>query len=273
MNSSQDNGKLYTCKLCGQIFTKASSLSRHKAYSCKNNPNKKSRYNKEKQNASTALIPVSLSNISHDTSLKSEVDQLKTELNKLKNKLERTPNCFNIEKINIYITDPIDFIDVFTKRLGSRQKAIDYIKSKVNHKVEGDVSLFCDIYLNGDLDTWPISCYDKKHLLYMFAQPNQEPMNDPGGQLIYKHFRNAYANTLLRISNEELMKTFKYTPGTEEYETQRDILMDDFDLNLFQKKAQDLYLLSHESFVKKLAVKCAMLEKSQEMKLSLNCSH
>lgn len=212
-----------------------------------------------------------ISNTPKNKSILKKLDKLQVEFDQLKQSLieKAKPNCFNIDKIQIFITDPIDFVDVFTERLGCRQKAIDYIKSKVNHKIEGDVSLFCDIYLNGDLDTWPISCLDKKNLLYRVAQPNQEAINDPGGLIIYKHFRNAYANTLLRLSNEELAKTFKYIPGTDEYELQRDILMDEFDLNLFQKKAQDLYLLSYEPFVKKLTVKCNMLEKSLKSLIEL----
>lgn len=220
---------------------------------------------------STAIIATPLDNqllmkiLDNQMNQMKSHDALQTQISQLKSSFEKTkPNYFNIEKIQIFMTDPVDFVDVLTKRWGSRQKAVDYIRARVHQKLEGDVELFCNIYLSGDTDTWPISCVDKKNLTFRIAQPNQEPINDPGGIQIHRNFRNAYANTLLRLSNAELEKTFKYVPGSEEYEMQRDILMDEFDLNLFQEKAQDLYQAKYEPFVKKLTIKFKMLEKSLE---------
>ena len=166
---------------------------------------------------------------------------------------------FNIQKITMFMTDNIDFVDILTKRLGSRKHAIAYIKSKINQKIEGDVSLFCDIYLYGEPDTWPISCVDKKNKIFKIAQSDERVINDPGGMQIHKNFRNAYCNTLLRLSNEELQKT-REMEGTLSYKSQLDDLMDVFDLRVFQDKAQSLYLTSCETFIRKLTVHFKRIE-------------
>jgi len=174
-------------------------------------------------------------------------------------------NVFNIEKIQIYMTDSIDFIEVLTKRFGNRKQAVDYIRSKIHKKVEGDVDVFCEIYLHGEPDTWPISCPDKKNHVFRIAQPNAEVINDPGGVQIYKMFKNIYSNTLLRLNNSAIYDTLNKLPGTPEYEESRDNLLDSFELGLIQAKAHELCKAPCDPFVKKLAVKFKSLEKSYEL--------
>lgn len=289
----------YSCP-CGSLFTTKTAFYRHRNHSCKNNPNRTRRNKKEMittpqdiarqhvrkllqdnqttlSNPSESIIspvrePLTLSDnlllkiLQNQEQNNKKQEALQAEIIQLKNSLEKKTHqtIFNIDKIQIFITDPIDFVEVLTKRWGSKQKAVNYIKSKINQKVEGDVDLFCNIYMSGEPDTWPISLPDKKNLAYKIAQPNNEVINDPGGIQIHKSFRNAYSNTLLRLSNEELAKTFKYAPDTLEYEAQCDILMDEFDLSLFQDKAQALYAALCEPFVKKLTVRFRILEKSIE---------
>lgn len=174
-------------------------------------------------------------------------------------------NVFNIDKIQIYLTDPVDFVEVLTKRMGSRKQAIDYIRSQVHKKVEGDVDLFCEIYLNGPPDTWPIRCPDKKNRVFRIAKPDSSVINDPGGVQIYKMFKNEYSNTLLRLTNSMIFETLKQIPGTDEFETSRDILLDSFELGVIQNKAHDLCKASCDPFIKKLSVKFNSLEKSYEL--------
>ena len=78
-------------------------------------------------------------------------------------------NYFNIEKLQVFVTEPVDFVDILTVRFGGRQKAIDFVRSKVNKKMEGDIDMFCEIYLHGDPDTWSIACLDKKNHVYRIA--------------------------------------------------------------------------------------------------------
>lgn len=182
------------------------------------------------------------------------------------NKSVYNSNTFNIEKIQIYITDNnVDFVDVMTKRMGSRKQAVDYIKSKIRQKIDGDVELFCDIYLNGTPDTWSISCPDAKHKVFRIAQPDSKVINDPGGVQIHKNFRNIYSNTLLRLNNRAIFDTISKIPGTPEYEQSRDELLDSFELGMIQEKAQELCKAPSDPFIKKLAVKFKSLEKSYEL--------
>lgn len=186
-------------------------------------------------------------------------------LQKLDQNQKTLTNVFNIDKIQIYITDAIDFVEVLTKRFGNRKQAVDYIRSKVHKKVEGDVDVFCDIYLHGAPDTWPISCPDKKNHVFRIAQPNSQVINDPGGVQIYKMFRNIYSNTLLRLNNSAIYDTLNQVPGTPEYEASRDTLLDSFELGIIQDKAYELCRSPCDPFVKKLAVKFKSLEKSYEL--------
>lgn len=189
-------------------------------------------------------------------------------LDNIGSKIDNQPintNVFNIEKIQIYVTDSIDFVEVLTKRFGSRKKAIDHIRSKIHRNIEGDVELFCEIYLNGTPDTWPISCPDQKNKVFRIAQPDSKTINDPGGVEIHKRFRNIYANTLLRLSNSAIHETLSKIPGTPEYEESRDNLLDSYELGKIQEKAHDLCKAPTDPFIKKLAVKFKSLERSHEL--------
>ena len=157
---------------------------------------------------------------------------------------------FNIEKIQIFLTDQIDFVEVLTKRYGSREKAINHIKNRIHEKQEGDVALFCDIYLNGEPDTWPINCLDWGKHTYKIAQANNKPINDPDGLLIYKNFRVAYANNLLSFNTTELSNAFKHAPEDYGYKNHKDFV---FTLRLLQDKADSLYSNNTcDIFIKKL---------------------
>lgn len=195
-----------------------------------------------------------------------DIDNIQKAPTNVYNMIKKAPtNVFNIEKIQIYMTDSIDFIEVLTKRFGNRKQAVDYIRSKIHKKVEGDVDVFCEIYLHGEPDTWPISCPDKKNHVFRIAQPNAEVINDPGGVQIYKMFKNIYSNTLLRLNNSAIYDTLNKIPGTPEYEESRDNLLDSFELGLIQAKAHELCKAPCDPFVKKLAVKFKSLEKSYEL--------
>lgn len=195
-----------------------------------------------------------------------KLDKLNQIEDKMDKRITRTPtNVFNIDKIQIYMTDSIDFIEVLTKRMGSRKQAVDFIRSKIHQKVEGDVDVFCEIYLHGEPDTWPISCPDKKNHVFRIAQPDSKVINDPGGVQIYRMFKNVYSNTLLRLNNSMIYETLTKLPGTPEYEASRDQLLDSFELGLIQDKAHALCKAPCDQFIKKLSVKFKSLEKSYEL--------
>lgn len=185
---------------------------------------------------------------------------------KIEDKLEKKPNNFNIDKIQIFLTDPVDFVDVLEKRFGNRKQAIDFVQSKVNKKIDGDVDLFCEIYLHGDPETWSVSCPDKKNHIYQIIKPNNGGIiTDPGGVELHKIFRSNYTNTLLRLSNTYIKETTTLEPGTVEYEKKRDELLDVFDLGSIQEKVCSLCVASYNPFIKKLSVKFRVLEKSYEL--------
>lgn len=294
--------KVLKCIPCGIVFKHHSAYSRHKHRSCKFNPNRIPRSPRKKRNSSNLQdaqdhIIVDKQKLSNDRQMSSEIQTLESEnkmieeivvkttqnvVNELKESFKQQvdtiqslikrlenksqPNVFNIEKIQIYVTDKaVDFVEVLTKRFGSRKRAIDYIRSKVNKKVEGDVDVFCDIYLHGAPDTWPISCIDKKNHVFRIAQPDSKVISDPGGVQIYDFFKNAYSNTLLRLNNAAIYETLNLIPGTAEYEASRDNLLDSFELGVIQAKAHDLCKASCDPFVKKLAIKLKSLEKSHEL--------
>ena len=195
--------------------------------------------------------------------------ELGNKIEKIVSKLDKNhkpqTNYFNIEKIQIFMTDPIDFVEVLTKRLGSRKLAIEFIKSKIHKKLEGDVDMFCAIYLHGEPDTWPISCLDKKNHVYRIAQKDSTVISDPGGLVIHKSFRNNYSNTLLRLNNSYIFETLSKEPGTEEFEKSRDELLDTFDLSAMQDKALSLTEAACDPFTKKLSIKLKTLEKAFEL--------
>lgn len=176
------------------------------------------------------------------------------------------PQYINIDKIQIYLTEPVDFVDVLEKRMGDRKKAIDFVRSKVNKKTEGDVDLFCEIYLHGEPDTWSVACPDKKNHIYHILKPNNEGIiSDPGGSELYKIFRSNYTNTLLTLSNTYIKETLSLNIDSKEYEKARDELLDVFDLGSIQEKVCMLSTAPCNPFIKKLSVKFKMLEKSFEL--------
>lgn len=189
---------------------------------------------------------------------------------KIETSLEKkgTPqyNNFNIDKVQIYLTDPVDFVDVLEKRFGDRKRAIDFVRSKVNKKTEGDVDLFCEIYLHGAPDTWSVSCPDKKNHIYHILKPNNGGIiSDPGGIELHKIFRSNYTNTLLKLSNAYINETIKLDTNSKDYEKARDELLDVFDLGTIQEKVCELCTGSYNPFIRKLSVKFKVLEKSYEL--------
>jgi len=279
----------HVCKYCAVTFASKSTLSRHSNHSCRLNPIRTLRSDKRKtvphSDINTTInqlseIPI-IKNIQKDNlsqtfikvmetpqkdSIIDILERMEKRLHNIENNHKTTtPNVFNIEKIQIFMTDSIDFIEVLAKRFGNRKLAVDYIKSKIHKKVEGDVDLFCEIYLNGDPDTWPISCPDKKNHIFRIAQPNSKVISDPGGVQLFKMFKNIYSNTLLRLNNSAIYDTLHNIPGTPEYEASRDYLLDSFELGVIQAKAHDLCRAPCDPFVKKLAVKFVSLQVSYEL--------
>lgn len=272
-----NKSKEIQCTHCDKKFTTKTSMYRHRKYACTGKhvvdntvqildnikdvivkPNKQ--FTMTNQTNQTAL----------ENMLKNFIDKQKEWNAGIDAKFEslavKSPKTqiFNIEKIQIFMTDPVDFVDLLTKRFGSRKQAVDHIKSKIHQKVDGDVSLFCDIYLSGEPDTWPISCLDKKNHIYRIAQPNAEPINDPGGVEMHRIFRNSYSNTLLRLNNAEIYETIAKS-GTSEFENYRDNLLDSFELGMIQEKAYSLCRAPCEHFIKKLSTKLKMIERSFEL--------
>jgi len=286
------------CDRCHCILGSMRSFNRHRQHSCKKNPDRVPRKDilsrtqhrrmmKAIDNTNECLIPnepegcemVDKPSKEIPNEMYEMLNGIQDHLNKITqiewnvksigDKLDKmhtkATNVFNIDKIQIYMTDSIDFVDVLTKRMGSRKQAVDYIRSKIHKKAEGDIDVFCEIYLSGRPDTWPISCPDKKHHVYRIAQPNAEVINDPGGIQIYKMFKNVYSNTLLRLNNSMIFDTLNKIPGTVEYEESRDELLDSFEMGLIQDKAHDLCKAPCDPFIKRLSIKFKSLEKSYEL--------
>lgn len=171
----------------------------------------------------------------------------------------------NVDKIQLFITDQVDFVDVLTHRWnGDRKRAVDYVKSKIRQKVDGDIDLFCDIYLYGSPDTWSISCPDKKNHIYRIIQPNSEIINDPGGIQIHRNFKNNYSNTLLRLNNTAISETIAKA-NSKDFEASCDRLLDEFELGMIQDKAYALIKSIADHFIRKLSIRFKMIEKSYEI--------
>lgn len=295
----------FICDGCDLSLGSRQALSRHKLHSCPNNMSKVPRkdildrkihksnkhiniddipdtnnvsslvkYSQQaidSQNTNNALALVNpISTVSHsDMEPNGNMMDLFSALEKrLEEKFEKVkkPQCYNIDKIQIYLTDPVDFVDVLEKRMGSRKKAMDFVRSKVSKKIDGDVDLFCEIYLQGAPETWSIACPDKKNHIYHIIKPNGEGIiSDPGGSEIYKIFKSNYTNTLLKISNAYIKETLNLKIDSPEYEKSRDELFDVFDLGSIQEKVCMLSTAPCNPFIKKLSVKFRMLEKSHEI--------
>lgn len=273
----------YKCSYCNKTFTQSTNMYRHRLKSCPANPHKRDISDSEldmlaitddSENKSLVVIGDKDVDGSISNTLKQVlegqkfIEKVLEAQDKKIEQLTKKPSSssvFNIEKIQVFITEPVDFIDVLTKRLGNRRHAIDFIRSKLNKKLEGDVDIFCEIYLHGSPDTWSISCADKKNHIYRLMDPQSNITNDPSGIEIHKNFRRNYSNTLLKLSNALIMETINKKPGTAEHEKCRDELLDTYDLKAMQDKAYDLCIAPHDPFIKKLSVKIKILEKSYEI--------
>lgn len=145
------------------------------------------------------------------------------------------------------------------------------MRSKVSKKTDGDVDLFCEIYLHGDPETWSVSCPDKKNHIYHLLKPNNGGViSDPGGVELHKIFRSNYTNTLLKLSNTYIKETTSLDTNSKEYEKALDELLDVFDLGSIQEKVCELCTNPYNPFIRKLSVKFKILEKSYELAKDIN---
>lgn len=273
----------FVCILCQRSFSTLQNMQRHRDHTCKNNP-----YRTPRPDSKKALDI--LNAVQQDVSAKTDkiADILKIVLerqNSIENMMSQSmiqiqgliaenekkisqlsyvsSNMslpFDIKKIHVFITNDIDFTDILTKRLGNREKAINIIRSNLNKKVLGDVDLFCEIYLQGNPNTWSIRCLNKGQNIYQLIYPNNKIENDSNGNLIYKYFQKNYSNTLLRLNNSMIYKVVNTEPGSIEHTKNVNELY--YDLKSFQDKAYEIYNTAPTQFIKMLSSAITTLEES-----------
>lgn len=184
----------------------------------------------------------------------------KTIVNNINNNNINNINSNN--NITIYITDKVDFLQLFTERFGDENKAINYFKEKISKDIEGDLDVFCDVYLQGPSKNWSLICQDPSTDTFLIKDSDNNIIKDPGGAKLYKNFKNNYADTLLKLSSKEINNVVNDNldiKNTNDFEKQRDYLLDDFDLSMMQNKVFSLFRASHLSFAKKLKIRIKTL--------------
>ena len=158
--------------------------------------------------------------------------------------------------ITIYVTEKIDFVQALQDRYGwTEARAIRHIKERISQDNNGDVDLFCDIYLVGKKEDWPIICQDEKKAIFLIKDSNNNLIRDPGGFQLHQNFKKNYTDTLLRLTNRELNKVIDHKVGTPDFEVLRDDLMDNFDLQMVQTKTFSLCKMGPDQFVKSLMIR------------------
>lgn len=249
--------KVYTCDYCAKNFTNKSNKYRHQNYRCEKNLEIES-----KKNIDPTLISI-IQQQNEKIDKLTQIVEDKTPVQNITNNNQITTT--NNNHITIYLTEKVDFIKILTERFGDEQKAINFIKEKIAQKVDGDVDLFCEIYLKGPKETWSCICQDKKNSLFQLKDANDNIINDPGGVKLHKNFKRNYTDTLLKLSSRELGKVVDYKVGSEEFEKLRDHLMDDFDLGSLQNKVYNMCQETHQPFVKRLVVRIDNIEKMVQL--------
>ena len=256
----------YTCDYCSRTFTDRSNKFRHQKYRCTAAVSYTAPQPAAPQPASKSQpVKTATPNLNNDimsilSKQNEKIDELRQHLKEQKPQQIIHNNILN--NITIYVTEKVDFIKILTERFGDETKAINHIKERMHQKLDGDVDLFCDIYLNGPKETWSLCCPDKKGNLFQLLDVNNNIIDDPGGVKLHKNFRTNYQDTLLRISNKELEKVVNYKVGSDDFETRRDYLLDEFDLKSIQDKIYDLCQVGHIPFIKKLSGKADLGGKS-----------
>lgn len=275
------NRRDFQCEDCGKVFAHKSSKSRHQKSRC---PQKS--YTNHNI-STTSYINTNNNNNNNDDdnfeqslvaskSYGEELLQIIQKQNKqiqhltqiVEEKVTKDSNVtienqHNIQNnISIFITDKVDFVTILTERFGEEAKAIQYLKEKIYQSVDGDISLFSDIYLNGPVESWPFICQDPKNAHFLIKDQNNKMIDDPGGVKLHKNFKKNYTDTLLRLSSQELNNVIDCKVGTVYFESKRDNLLDNFDLRSVQNKVYNLCKDDHKPFIKKLLVKIAIIKSS-----------
>lgn len=270
--------KVYVCNFCDQSFTHRSNKYRHQKFRCHNNPDAITE--KTEQKISTIEqgedMNINLSELKGDdiksvlgSILKSTIENQNQKIEEMMNEkltelIEKkfTGQRINIENqnninnnITIYINEKVDFVQALQDIYGwDEAKAINHIKERISQNNEGDIHLFCDIYLVGKKENWPIVCKDKKNGYFLIKDRKKNALiSDPGGVEIFKNFKRNYTDTLLRLSEREIKKVTSQKTETPDYEVKRDYLLDEFDLGLMQNKMFSLCNYDHKVFIKKLS--------------------
>lgn len=236
--------KKYKCNYCDKKFAHTSSKYRHQRLRCKS-----------KQ-------PV-INNVKTVDNNSDKIDKIMDKLEKLEDKIyvndSTSTNITNIQNnnITIYVTDKVDFLKILTERrfLGDETKAINYFKDKIAKNLEGDLDVFCDIYLQGPSDEWSVMCQDPNSNTFLIKDNENNIIQDPGGIKLYKNFKTNYTNTLLKLSSKEINNVVDTNVNSTDFQNRMDYLLDDFDLSMMQNKVFYLLKSEHITFMKKLKLR------------------
>jgi len=181
----------------------------------------------------------------------------------IKNKVPETIDNSTNTIINnniVYITDHLDYLEILEQRFGDRDKSIEFLKSKLHNKLQGEVDVFSEIHLQGPPNTWPIRCPDKNKKNFYLVQPDNSMIADPGGVTLHRHFYRNLQTALLKMINQEISKVVDHGVGFDGYENTRDELLDNFDLQTFQTRALEMCQQKSGSFLKQLMDKMIQRE-------------
>jgi len=279
---------LWVCDYCSKEFSYKTNMYRHIRSSCKikklvdlkikevageTPPKKQVKYVDAEDNYEdiqkladvVRLIETQQNHISQQqVHIKQQNEQINALADLIKNK---KPEIINNNTTNtvinnniVYITDQLDYLEILEQRFGTRDKSIEFIKSKLHNKLQGEVDVFSEIHLQGPPHTWPIRCPDKSKKQFYLVQPDNSMVLDPGGVTTHKRFYRNLQTAVLKLINQELAKVVDHGVGSDEYEELRDSLLDDFDLQTFQTRALEMSSGKPGSFLKHLMDEMAQKE-------------
>ena len=259
--------KKYKCEFCDRVFNDNSNRHKHQKYRCPNR-DKHTTLSEDRDINKEVINTEKDKMISIIKEQSEQINELKNMVKEvMKNGLQQQvqiQNQTNIQNQNniIYINDKVDFIEVLTKRFGGDEdKAIRYIKEKISRNLQGDIELFCDIYLVGNKEDWPFIMTDEKNKIFLIKdREGGKYITDTGGYQIFQNFKSNYTDTLLRLTSREINKVTKHNTEAPDFEFKRDYLLDTFDLGCVQNKMYGLSKSDPQPFIKKLSVRIKQIE-------------
>ncbi len=238
--------KVYECEYCSATFTTNRSKNRHiNGNKCKNGECVTLKVTKDEMVKMEALLKqmkeiekVGIINTVNNNNITNAVNHINNNIDNNTiindNSINNNNNNNNNITINIInVLEKVDIMGVLTKEMGKRQ-ALEYIKSVLYRKIDGEMDCFKKFYLpEGNPEEWRIRCIDKTRLNFEIIGENGEVINDIGGIKISNAFRenmtNAYMGATIETT-EEIKRQIKADIDEDIREMKINEIMNEFDM-------------------------------------------